>query len=330
MKLLPVKGRVVFFLVSLAVFLGSLFVIYRGISSFREARVLDDILTRVDARLETGRYGDVNGLLDEASRVVSNPSNALRILKRAYLLAELTGDVAPLKMRATEWHRRYRGNSDIAAVAVHAFVRSEDTEGSRLELHDGFFDDYPHLGAAFLLRSGVESDRDEHPYVLLSLDDASTPAAFFEAARVTGRREYAADGVLQLASGGFLRDAQNQGESFDLAGVEPLLMATLAYDLGDWDRAAELLAPIPNNEPASLALRGDVMYLAGKTETARRAFESLFLTGYPFGPAGYNNAALLYPDRAARVQVLRDGLDRYPGDAALLAPLNGRAGPDRL
>ncbi len=328
MRISPGKGRALFFLVSLAVFLGSLFLVYRGISSFREARLLDDILTRVDARLETGRYGDVDALIDEASQVVSTPRNALRVLKRAYLLAEVTSDVAPLRVRATQWHRRYGGSSDIAAVAVLAFLRSGDTEGNRLELDDDFFDDYPYLGAAVLLRSGIESDRDQHPYVLLNLDGASTPAAFFEAARVTARAEYAADGVLQLASAGFLRDAQIQGESFGLAGVEPVLMATLAYDLGDWDRAAGLLAPIPNNEPASLALRGDVMYLAGKTDTARRTFESLFFSGYPFGPVSYNNAALLYPDQAARVQILWDGLDRYPGDAMLLAALVDYEGPE--
>jgi predicted negative regulator of RcsB-dependent stress response len=330
----PEKARALFFVVSLAVFLGSLFIVYRGISTFREARLLEDILTRVDARLESGRYGDVNPLLDEASRVVSTPRNALRVLKRAYLFAEETGSDAPLRDRALEWHRRYTGSSDIAAVAVLAFLESEDSEGRRIEPADDFFDDYPYLGAAFLLKRGMASDRTEYPYLLLDLGKASTPGAFFAAAEASGRSEYAVDGVLQLASGGFLRDAQIQGELFGLSSVQPMLMATLAYDIGDWGRAADLLAPIPSNEAASLALRGDVMYLAGKSDTARRAYEALFLTGYPFGPVSYNNAALLYPEKEARVQLLRDGLLRYPGDAMLLAALidyEGReAGEEQL
>lgn len=330
MRIPPGKARALFFLVSLAIFLGSLFVVYRGINTFRESRLLDDILTRVDARLEAGRHEDVDALLDQASRVVSTPRNALRILKRAYRLAENSGNPAGLRSRSLAWHRRYKGSSDIAAVAVLAALVSGDAGGREIEPGDDFFDDYPFLGAAFLLEKGIESDRSDHPYVLLDLGEASTPAAFFEAAEVTGRPEYAVDGTLQLASGGFLRDAQIQGQNFGLSAVEPVLMATLAYDLGDWERASELLAPIPSNEEASLALRGDVMYLAGRPDTALRAYETLFLTGYPFGPVSYNNAALLYPEDEARVELLRDGLLRYPGDAMLLAALTDYDGSEAV
>lgn len=321
MRIPPGKARVLFFLVSLAVFIGSIFVVYRGVSSIRESRLLGDILVRVDARLQNGRYQDVDALLDEASQVVSTPRNALRVLKRAYRLGEETRDQGPLRRRAEEWHRRYAGNSDIAAVAVLTFLQSEDAKRHRIVLPDEFFDDYPYLGAGYLLLTGIESDRRDFPYALVRLHESSTPAAFFEAARVTGSSAYAVNGVLQLASGGFLRDARREGDGFGLSEVDPVLMATLAYDLGDWNRAAELLGPMPRNDEASLALRGDVMYLAGKTETARHAFEALFLTGYPFGPVSFNNAALLFPNREARVQTLRQGLLRYPGDAMLLAAL---------
>jgi tetratricopeptide (TPR) repeat protein len=327
----PLRGKasVLFFLVSVLVFLGALFIVYRGVMGFRESRILDDILTRVDGRLEQELYEDIPELLDEASGVVSTPRNALRVLKRSYRLAEATEAYDRLQERAEAWYRRFPRDSEITAVAVYSFLESREAGAFRTPPEDRFLDTYPYLGAAYLLRTGAEVERTDHPYDLLFLGEASPPQVFFDAARVTNRSEYAIDGVLQLASSGFVRDSLREGEERSLSEVEPLLVATLAYDVGEWNRAAELLAPIPGNDGASLALRADAMYLAGRVETARQGYEALFRRGGDYAPFAYNNAALLAADRDKRVEILREGLATHPGDGTLVAALleyEGRGG----
>jgi hypothetical protein len=336
------RGRALFFVASLVIFLASIYVVYRGVVSFREARILDDVLTRIDARIDAGRLQDVPDLLDQATRVVSSPANALRLLKRAVRLTELTEDYSALRERSRFWHRRFARNSRITALAVFAGLRVEDRQAAMTALHpeDRFFEDFPHLGAAYLLYrysgdpgelpAAAAAERGlsgAYPYRLLSLDGSSPSTAFFEAAEATGRREYAANGVLQLAAGGVLRDALLQAEAMGLTPTDPLLVATLAYDVGDWQKAADLLAPFPANDRDSLSLRGDAMYLAGRHQTARQAYETLFGAGRPEGPRAINNAALLPSTPEERLQLLREGVRRYPGDPVLVAALTGYLGP---
>ena len=328
------RVRLLFFFASLLIFLASIYVVYRGVISFREARILDDIVSRIDARIDAGRLGDIPHLLDEASEVVSTPANALRLLKRAFALAELTEDYGSLRERSKEWHRRFSEDSRLTALAVFSALRAEGDKPDALEAlrpQERFFDDHPHLGAAYLLfrysdaepplrELGVEA---RYPYRLLALNRASPATLFFEAAEATGRKEYAVNAILQLASGGVVRDALRRGEGAGLAVSNPLLTATLAYDVGDWEKAADLLEPMPAGDFGSIALRSDAMYLSGGRDTAARGYETLFRAGEPLGPRAFNNAALIPTERSDRLALLREGLRRYPGDAILVAALDG-------
>ncbi|MFP4373440.1 MAG: hypothetical protein ACLFPO_03850 [Spirochaetaceae bacterium] len=289
------------------------------IRSSRSDRAVDAALARADRYIEGGELSAAEGALLEGARVARTATHWLSLTRRAYRIAESTGDMSAAAGLAARGARAAPNDLDLRAVAVHAHVRAGRPREA-LELLDGV-PSTTRLDAleaeARLAEPDVTEGGSGQFSVLVGLDRESPPSDFASAYDLTGAPEFALNEALRLAESGETRAAMDVVDERGLAASFPMLAAFLAYDLEDYERYEDLLKEMSPRDAASpehLMLQADIALLRGDFDAAAIVYEDLRDTAPSFSPQQYLNGAWLRRDDPAEARrILSSRGSRFSG-----------------
>ncbi len=289
----------------------------------RAERAVDAALARADRRIEQGNLPAAEEALLEGAAAARTAPQWLSLTKRAYRIAESTGDLSPAADLAARGTRAAPNDLDLRAVAVHAHIRA-GRPGEALLL----LEDVPATTRLDALqaeaRLAATDDgtlgspaADGQFAVLVDLGRKSPAADFAAAFDLTRAQAFAVNEALRLLESGDTGAAMGALEERNLVGDVPVLAAFVAYDLEDYEHYESLLrmmSPRAAVTPEQLMLQADIAMLRGNHAAAAAVYEDLRETAPAFSPEQYLNAAWLRrDDRQAARDILSSGGNRFSG-----------------
>ncbi|NBB91304.1 MAG: hypothetical protein GVY23_08880 [Spirochaetes bacterium] len=294
----------------------------------RAERAVEVALARADRRIEEGNLAEAQEAIFEGAAAARTAPQWLSLTKRAYRIADSTGDLIPAADLATRGTRAAPNDLDLRAVAVHAQIRAGRPEEALLLLEDApATTRLDALQAEARLAPTIDGPPDganDRPVdaasegqfsVLVGLDRESAAADFMAAFELTGAPTFAVNEALRLLEAGKTGAAMSALEERDLVVAFPVLSAFLAYDLEDYERYESILqtmSPRATVTPEQLMLQADVSMLRENYASAATVYEELRETAPAFSPEQYLNAAWLRrEDRQAARDVLSSRGNRF-------------------
>ncbi|NBF38877.1 MAG: hypothetical protein GVY14_00525 [Spirochaetes bacterium] len=279
----------------------------------RAERAVDAALTRADRAIEQGDLPAAEEALLEGAAAARTAPQWLSLAKRAYRIAESTGDMRPAADLAARGTRAAPNDLDLRAVAVHAHIRAglpgeallllEDIPSTtrldalqaeaRLAARSLSGDALDPAATSAERRDGLAEGQFS---VLVGLDRVSPASDFAAAFDLTRAQSFAVNETLRLAEIGNADAALGALEERNLVSSFPVLAAFLAYDLEDYERYETLLqamSPRAAVRPEQLMLQADIAMLRGNYAAAGAVYEDLRATAPAFSPEQYLNAAWL-------------------------------------
>ncbi len=298
----------------------------------RAERAVDTALARAERAIEQGNLPAAEDALLEGAAAARTAPQWLSLTKRAYRIAEATGDLSPAAQLAARGTRAAPNDLDLRAVAVHAHIRAGRPGEALLLLED--VPSTTRLDAlqaeARLARRSLTADANgassgpgggdagvpEGQFsVLVDLGRESPPADFAAAFDLTRAQPFAVNEALRLAESGETSAALGALEERNLVGAVPVIAAFLAYDLEDYERYESLLRTMSPRDavtPGQLMLQADIAMLRGNYAAAGAVYEDLRATAPAFSPEQYLNAAWLRrEDRQAARDILSSRGNRF-------------------
>jgi Tfp pilus assembly protein PilF len=278
-------------------------------------------LSAVDAAIAGGYLTTARETLASMRPFPTGEEEALRLLKRAFAVANGTGDYSLLNDMAGTALASHGRSARIRAVAAYAALRAGRLSAAEKSLGNGPVP--PEAGdmlrgESILRRGGTWAGSDSLTRDLLSLEKKQDPSAYVETALSTGEKRLSLDAALLDMEAGNVTQARTIART-DLAGSlfdEPA--AYILYDYGDSAGAIERLARLDASRPGRPEIQlliADAWQGAGNSEQA----EKWLLRGLPLAPGlswtPYVNLALFALQRGDMTSAskrLADGLAFFP------------------
>jgi tetratricopeptide (TPR) repeat protein len=279
----------------------------------RAERAVDAALARADRAIEQGNLPAAEEALLAGAAAARTAPQWLSLTKRAYRIAESTGDMSPAADLAGRGTRAAPNDLDLLAVAVHTHIRAGRPADALLLLEDvpsttrlDALQAEARLAARSLTgdatdpvatSAGADARLPDGQFsVLVGLGRESPAADYAAAFDLTRARSFAVNEALRLAESGETGAALGALEERNLVSSVPVLAAFLAYDLEDYERYERLLqamSPRAAVTPEQLMLQADIAMLRGNYAAAGAVYEDLRATAPAFSPEQYLNAAWL-------------------------------------
>lgn len=278
-------------------------------------------LSAVDAAITGGYLTTAREALASVHPFPAGEEEALRLLKRAFAVANGTGDYSLFSDMAGTALASHGRSTRIRAVAAYAALRAGRLSVAEQNLGKGALP--PEAGdmlrgESILRRGGTWTGSDSLTRDLLSLEKKQDSSAYAETALRTGEKRLSLDAALLAMGAGNITQARKLAQT-DLAGSpfdEPA--AYILYDSGDSAGAIERLSRLDASRPGRPEIElliADAWQGAGSSEQA----EKWLLRGLPLAPAlswtPYVDLALFAlqrGDMTAASTRLADGLAFFP------------------
>ncbi len=304
----------------------------------RAERAVDAALSRADRAIEQGNLPAAEEALLQGAAAARTAPQWLSLTKRAYRIAESTGDLSPAADLAARGTRVAPNDLDLRAVAVHAHIRAGRPADALLLLEDvpsttrlDALQAEARLAARSLTgdatdpaatsAGGDARSADGQFSVLVGLGRGSPASDFAAAFDLTRVQPFAVNEALRLAESGETDAALGALEERNLVDAVPVLAAFLAYDLEDYERYERLLQTMSARAavtPEQLMLQADIAMLRGSYAAAGAVYEDLRATAPGFSPEQYLNAAWLRrEDRQDALDILLSRGNRFSSSTDL-------------
>jgi tetratricopeptide (TPR) repeat protein len=307
----------------------------------KQAGRLLELIEQADEAISRGYYEQAATILERASETANSSVEWLRILKRAHTLATTTGSYEGFAGIASKARKAFPNRQDIAACAVYGMMRTGMVhEATILEAVEKLGQDFDSLTAEVYLLRGVGRDIVENmdgyfgDFVQTvqqrDPDDLSRLAGFENDPRLF------LDAALLLMLDGERERANSLSSRREVETEFPEAAMTIAYDSGDVGRATDIYRSVywyRTDIPPDIRLFGSDIFLdAGLSETAKENYRE-FLSKFPdHSWIPYYNLSLLHQGTQEEVDVVREGLKRFPGNELLsvrYAVITSKNGDDR-
>ena len=297
--------------VAVLAFAGMIVLVGSGVSIRRARRDLSFGLEELDHLLS--ETSDPDAVSEAAAMVpwlaerARDVGSGLRVLKRAHVIYDRTGDATPMNSAARILLEEFPANTTIRTLAVFASVRSGRVDEALSIAREALGPRQGEVYAWTLLSASVrpESQEDEDDELVLAALGPESPAADFERAwELTGDPRYALDATLIL-----LREQRNR-EALELSlltGLDrsrPIFVAGLLVDRGRYAEARELLERLPNPSVETRLLLADSYLFTGMNDAAREIYRDLLASPNPPVEASIN-LAWLSTDSQRAVELLQ-------------------------
>ena len=304
------RSRPVLFVVVSTLILTAVLIALAGAVTVR--RVRRDLvfgLEELDVLLADGETREAAAMVPWLADRARTAGDALRVLKRAYLLFKRTGDARPMHRAAARLTGEFPAHSTIRSLAVYAAVHAGHAAEALSVARAGLGSREATVYAWALLHGsptqGVAVE-DSGPsgdgaFLLARLGPQNTAEEYERAWELTGDERYAVNAVLLRLLDG-REDAVELGQAAGLGFHRPRLMAGLYVDRGRFAEAVDVLEKAAATHSATatdldIALRlADAHMYGGNHQAARSIYERV-LDRAPHEIA-YVNLALLEDDRA--------------------------------
>ena len=288
---------------------------------------LDETIAVVDSALAGGSLPAASEALQSVRVMPAREADQLRLLKRALLLGNLSGDyrvMAELAGRVAAAGGRGARVGALTAYAMMRVGRLADAEralprrGLAAEVRD------PLAGESALRRGSAWTGSGGLTGNLLALLQSRAPAAFTDAARRAGDARLSLDAaLLEMEAGNRARaSAIVRADLDDPAFDEPGGM--ILYDSGSYPKSIEKLSRVLVTRPA----RADIAFVLADAYDAlgkEARSEALLKAGVPAAPqlswTPYSNLATFALGRGDAIRAAKwvdDGLAFFPGSRDLL------------
>lgn len=335
------RKHYLFLCLALLAFAAMVFLVLTGVERRRQARDfvfgLEELdLLLEDAGIETQPGSDVRTLadgeaVDEASAMIpwlarraATAGEAMRILKRGYLIYDHVGSADPLDEAAQIALGEFPGNQTLRSIAVFAAVRSGRPRAALAAAREKLGEDHAALYAWALLSNAVldrvpgadgaeqAAPGDDPPQLLLASLNRQSPADDFERAwRFTGDERYALDATLLLLGDQRADAAIDLALEARLGERWPLLVAGLLVDRARYTEATAILSRLPRSSVEAQLRLADAYSYSGRDADALEIHERLLLLPDPPLESLLGLArASAGGDRAQRL--VREAAERYP------------------
>ncbi len=268
--------------------------------------------------------------LRNAAEIAIGEASWLRVLKRAHRIDELRDDrSAALLHDLAVWAASAEPEFEsLQAVAVEAEIRSGEyeraAERATQELLSDRFSDL--VAEAVIAAGAYPADPSgaelEAMHPLTRLVAAETPERHLQAFEITEDTRFVVNAALLFLARGNPARAMQVLEGVELEPEARLVEALVAYELGEYDRARAELARLPGPvavEAPALLLLAELELRAGRHDEAVRLYQELQTTDPDYAPTAWYNHAALTDDSEQRLELLAEGLQRFPEDLRLIA-----------
>lgn len=322
-------------LASLLVLLTTVLLIRGGILRSRERSAYRFALQDALYALEQGRFDDAEKDILLAAESAHSPEAWLRLLKHARRLPEQSAYHQLLKRGYTA----FPGNEPLAAARGFQLLQ-EGSPGEAWEILSRKVDPsgYPALLSAALLAAGAEPGEldSEELALFAALPESDTPEPFLRAFEFTGAAAFLDNALLlTLRKGTFDRSesilrrfpqpgkeaeaVESDGEQISPERARLLLMA--AHTLENREAFYTYLQALGGREgtrPEPLLLQADLRMSAREYSEAERIYREIRSVAPAFSPVAYRNGAwLLRREESSALELLREGVSRFPEEEGL-------------
>ncbi len=287
-------------------------------------------LAAIDDAIARGYVSTARAQLLGINPMPRNEGQALRVLKRAFILSGQAGSFDLLATMADRAQASVPASSTVRMIAAYALLRTgrlSDAEAAARRGLPGGTGDL--VGAEISLKRGAPwKGSDSVTRGLLGLESSRQPSDFLSAAGLFPDKRISLDAALLLLEKGELARARTVAAASlqDAAFDEPA--ALISYDSGDFEAAVTRLARLAARLQAQGAPRADVQLLLadcyhalGKDADFAGALERAIgldpgISWTPYADLGL--IALQKGSTAAAASELARGMALFPGSRALV------------
>ncbi|HTP60271.1 MAG TPA: tetratricopeptide repeat protein [Spirochaetia bacterium] len=258
-----------------------------------------------------------------------NEGEALRVLKRAFVLSKKAGNYNLLADAADNAQESVPSSASVRLVAAYAYLRVGRLSEAEAAARRGFPSGTGELVRAeiSLKRGGIWHGSDSVTRQLLELESSRRPSDFLAAARVVDDKRINLDAALLMLEKGDLAGARQVSVSSlqDQAFDEPA--GLIAYDAGDFETALARLTRLESRLQAAGFPRADVELLVadcyhalGKSANAAGALQDAIRIDQRTSWTPYADLGLMAEQRgnaAAADEIFGQGRAVFPGSRDL-------------
>ncbi len=299
---------------------------YRSTNDFRV------LLVQADIALEDHNYARAQDLLLRLVPLVNNPHDGLRILRRAFELADATGSTDGITRISSALLDRYPGNQDIRGLRTAVLLEqnrvTEAAEVSRGLTADRWlpYKIEAYLKARIPLEERLINLRLPGIALPIPVSSYSDPNAFLQSWIITRDFRYLKNAVLLLAALGDLEESLHlmQAQHHRFTGPEDnLLFTLLTYDVLGPNQALVQLSRLSDSFPENpnlYRLLSDLYFFQGNIQAASSSLEQVLPTAL-VEPVDFINRSR-YLRLTGRYEeafaIIEEGLGRFPGNGMLI------------
>ena len=287
------KGRIgawIFLLFSAALFVAMVYTVGDYLRHQRITRTMRDALGRIDRLIDEGSYVGASREILATAEHTGSSGSWVRLIRRAWTVAERTGDYAVMARVTVAAADSLPGNAQLAALAVFAQLRTGDpvsaheaADRALRSLRDQ--ERYASLVAEAMLRTGRRGDVDisgsDMIRQLTLLGPESPASAFRSAAELTGDPRYGVSALVRAMDEGDRDTALAILADERVARSAPHVAAFAAFDLHEYDRFFRYLSLMTGAEGAGneiLMMSADLLMSAGEYGEAARVYDEIAYT----------------------------------------------------
>jgi tetratricopeptide (TPR) repeat protein len=202
-------------------------------NEFRENLVL------VDRMINGGGYSSAFSYLKKSKSFAQTSSDWMRILKRAYWLAEETGEKGFLDNSIEDAFDEYPGNEQIRAFRVYSLLEQglfdEASELSR-SLSNLEFNNLK-VEAALSAEFASDTIADPFSYLLDLLERTDDPDIFRRIGEITGNKKLLFDAAVLFMKKGDVKSAYREAADITGSWVNDEAIGMIAIDAGEYSHA---------------------------------------------------------------------------------------------
>ncbi|TVR01856.1 MAG: hypothetical protein EA403_10070 [Spirochaetaceae bacterium] len=287
------KGRIgawIFLVFSAALFVAMVYTVGDYLRHQRITRTMRDALGRIDRLIDEGSYARASQEILATAEHTGSSGSWVRLIRRAWTVSERVGEYTVMATVAVAAAESLPGNTQLAALAVFAQLRTGDQAAAReaaeravRSLRDQ--ERYASLVAEAMLRTGRRGDAaidgSSELWQLTLLGPESPASSFRAAAEMTGDPRYAVSALVRAMEEGDRESALDILGDERIARTAPRTAAFAAFDLQEHQRFVRYLALMEGREGAGneiLMMNADLLMSAGDYRGASRVYDEIAYT----------------------------------------------------